>query len=370
MFHSARRTDGIKMKTPVILAINPGSTSTKIAVTRGVEPVFEKNIQHPASELKKFAAINDQFGFRRDLVASALKEAGINLSDIDIFMGRGGLVRPIESGVWEVNDVMVADLQMGIMGQHACNLGGLIARSLADEAGVKAYIADPVVVDEMSDVAHVGGHPLTPRYSIFHALNQKAVARRYCKERGVDYDSVNLIVAHMGGGVSIGTHISGRVDDVNNALVGEGPFSVDRSGTLPAGTLADMCFSGNYDEKEIRRIICGAGGVVAHLGHGDMKKAVDDALAGDAESALIVDAFAYNVAKAIGAAAVVCKGRVEAILLTGGIAYSKHICDKLTEAVEFIAPVAVYGGENEMLSLAENAVMLWEGRTQNKVYGF
>ncbi len=357
------------MKTPLILAVNPGSTSTKIAITRGVEPLFEKNIQHSPLELKQFATINDQFDFRCSLVYDAIAEAGIELSEIDMVIGRGGLVRPIESGVYQVNDAMIADLQIGIMGQHACNLGGIIARAIADKISVKAYIADPVVVDEMSDVAHVGGHPLAPRYSIFHALNHKAVARRYAREKGVDYDSLKLIVAHLGGGVSVGAHVYGRIVDVNNALVGEGPFAVDRSGTMSAGTLVDMCFSGNYQESEIRRFICGAGGVVGHLGHGDMRKAVDDALSGDGKSALIVDAFAYNVAKAIGSSAVVCKGNVDAVILTGGIAYSSYICDKIKESVSFIAPVTVYGGENEMLSLAENALMAWQGRVEVKDYG-
>ncbi len=358
------------MEKPLILIINPGSTSTKIAVTKGTDTFFEKTIRHSALELKEFATINDQFEFRLELVCKALDEAGISLGDLSLVMGRGGLLRPIESGIYPVNEAMIADLKMGIMGQHACNLGGILANAIAEKAGIPAYIADPVVVDEMSDVAHVGGHPLTPRYSIFHALNQKAVARRYAKENGTSYEKLNLIVAHIGGGVSVGAHIKGRVEDVNNALIGDGPFSIDRSGGIAAGTLADMCFSGNYTEKEIRRIICGGGGVVAHLGHGDMKKAVEDAIAGDAKSRIVIDAFTYNIAKAIGAMSVVCEGKVDAIILTGGVAYSDYVCERISKKVSFIAPVTIYGGEDEMYALAENAMLLLSGKIECKEYGF
>ena len=351
------------MKTFKILTINPGSTSTKIALFENDQLRFERNIAHNSEDLKKIGAIPEQFSFRKQLVEDVLYKENISLSDIDIVIGRGGLVKPIESGVYRVNSRLKEDLKAGIMGQHASNLGGLIAAAIAEQIpGVEAYIVDPVVVDELSDVARLGGHPLFPRKSIFHALNQKAVARMYAQERGIPYEQLNLIVAHMGGGVSVGAHRKGRVIDVNNALNGSGPFSPERSGTLETGLLVDICFSGEYSKTDVQKMLSGQGGIVAYLGHSNTKKVVDDALNGDKRSELIIQAFCYQVAKEIGAMGTVLSGRVDAILLTGGIAYSDYICQEIIQRVSFIAPVVTYPGEDEMRALAVSglAVLLEE----------
>lgn len=237
-----------------ILAINPGSTSTKFALFENEECILEKTLRHEASELEPFEQITDQFQFRKELIINAMHEAGIREHQISAVVGRGGLIKPIESGIYEVNEPMKRDLRKGILGQHASNLGGLIADDIA--AGIehaKAYIVDPVVVDEMMDVARISGHPAIGRLSIFHALNQKAVARMYAESKGREYEEINLVVAHLGGGVSVGAHRRGKVIDVNNALNGEGPFSPERAGGLPAGQLADLCFSGEYQKQEVKK---------------------------------------------------------------------------------------------------------------------
>ena len=352
-----------------ILTINPGSTSTKIALFENDQLFFERNIIHNSEELKRIGSIPEQFFFRKQLVTDVLYKEKIALSSIDIVVGRGGLVKPIESGVYKVNDRLKEDLKAGIMGQHASNLGGLIAAAIADQIpGVKAYIVDPVVVDEMSDMARISGHPLFPRKSIFHALNQKAVARTYARDNGKPYESLNLIVAHMGGGVSVGAHHNGRVVDVNNALNGSGPFSPERSGTLETGTLLDLCFSGRYSKPEIQKMLSGQGGLIAHLGHSNTKKAVDDALAGDKRSADLIQAFCYQIAKEIGAMSTALAGKIDAILLTGGIAYSSYICQEIIRRVSFIAPVTVYPGEDEMQALALSGLSVLRNECQPKEY--
>jgi butyrate kinase len=238
------------MSKRLILAINPGSTSTKVSLYEEEKLVFEKNLRHTIEELKGFEKISDQFHFRKDLIMNELVERHIDLKLINAVVGRGGLVKPIESGIYPVNQRMKEDLVKGVMGQHASNLGGLIADDIAlSLPSAVAYIVDPVVVDEMDEVARISGHPLIVRRSIFHALNQKAVARIYAASIGKKYEELNLIIAHMGGGVSVGAHKKGRVVDVNNALDGDGPFSPERSGSLPAGQMAELCFSGKYSHK-------------------------------------------------------------------------------------------------------------------------
>ncbi len=352
-----------------ILAINPGSTSTKIAVYEGSKQIFLKNIKHAAEEIAQFVKITDQYEFRKNIILDELKNAGIEIGSIEAIVGRGGLVKPIPSGVYEVNEALIQDLKVGILGQHASNLGGLIAHDLAKTIGTaKAFIADPVVVDELDDIARISGHPLFERVSIFHALNQKAIARTHAKSQNKTYEELNLIVAHLGGGISVGAHREGRVVDVNQALDGEGPFSPERSGTLPVGALAKLCFSGKYTHDDIKKMICGQGGYVAYMGTNDayvVEKAADS---GDDKARLIQDAMAYQVSKEIGAMSTVLNGNVDAILLTGGIAYGKPFVNAVIERVQHLAPVHVYPGEDEMQALAFNGLMVLNGEVEIKVY--
>ncbi|OFY44077.1 MAG: butyrate kinase [Bacteroidetes bacterium GWF2_40_14] len=352
-----------------ILAINPGSTSTKIAVYEDSDQLFVETLRHSSYELSGFDKVTDQYEFRKEAILKALKDNKIELSSLSVIVGRGGLLRPIESGVYEVNDKMIADLMEETKGEHASNLGGLIATNLAKESvGCRAYIADPVVVDELSSVARVSGHPLFERVSIFHALNHKAIAKTYAASIDKDYNQLNLIVAHLGGGVSVGVHLKGKVVDVNNALHGEGPFSPERSGTLPALALAELCFSGNYSIAQVKKIITGEGGLVAHLGTNSFQYVEQKVEAGDEKFILISDAFAYNVAKAIGASATVLSGSVDAILLTGGVAHNKKLMDKIIGMVKFIAPVIIYPGEDEMTALAMNGLAVLNGSEKAKEY--
>ena len=346
----------------LILAINPGSTSTKVAVYHNTKSVFLKTIRHNSDELVRFERIVDQFGFRKEVIMKELKDADIDLSKLSAIVGRGGLIKPIESGVYLVNDSMKKDIKDAIMGEHASNLGALIADDIAHSLpNAKAYIADPVVVDELQDVARVSGHPKFERLSIFHALNQKAIARQYAKSLDKKYEELNLIVAHLGGGVSVGAHYMGRVIDVNNALDGEGPFSPERAGTIPAGQLAKLCFSGEHTYDEVKKIITGQGGMVAHLDTNDAYAVEMSAKSGDKKAQLIQDAMSYNIAKTIGQMAVVLKGRVDGIILTGGIAHNEYLVDYVKDMVNFIGPVSVYPGEDEMQALALNGLMVLRG---------
>ncbi len=353
----------------LILAINPGSTSTKIAVYDAENQLFIKNIKHSAEEIAKYKRIADQYEFRKELVLEEVRNAGFDIKEFKVIVGRGGLVKPISSGVWAVNDAMLADLKAGVSGEHACNLGGLIANDIASSLdNVPAIIADPVVVDEMHDLARVSGHPKFPRQSIFHALNQKAIARRYAKDHGKRYEDLSLIVVHLGGGVSVGVHKGGCVIDVNQALDGEGAFSPERTGSLPVNQLVNACFSGEYTKEQIKKMIVGEGGFVAYLGTNDAYEVETKAKEGSKEHAFYQSAMAYQVAKEIGAAATVLSGKVDAIILTGGIAKGKPFDDEVIERVKFIAPVEVYAGEDEMGALAMNATMFLDGEIECKQY--
>jgi len=357
------------METRMILAINPGSTSTKIAVFDGEKQVFLKNIKHSVEEIAPFKKITDQFDFRKDVILKELKDAGIQLETLKIIVGRGGLVKPVPSGVFLVNDKMKHDLRNSNK-DHASNLGGLIADDIAKSLknGAVAVIADPVVVDEMEDVARIAGHPLFQRVSIFHALNQKAVARKYAKSVSKKYEEVNVIVAHLGGGISVGAHRKGKVIDVNQALDGEGPFSPERSGTLPAGDVCAMAFSGKYTHDEMKLMFKGKGGFAAYLGTNDAYEVEKRCLAGDKEAIKIHDAMIYQVAKDIGAYATVLKGQVDAIILTGGIAYNPDFNRQIEERTSWIAPVVVYPGEDEMAALAMNGLMVIEKEIEPVIY--
>lgn len=362
------------MSSYTILTINPGSTSTKIAVYQNDVLLFEENLSHSSDDLAKFSSIADQFEFRKSAILETLGGGGFDISTIDIIVGRGGLLYPMESGVYEVNDLMKKDLKECKNGEHASNLGGLIAANIAAEISqngkiVKAYIADPVVVDELSDVARVSGHPMFSRVSIFHALNQKAIGRAYAKQIGKRYEDLNLIITHLGGGISVGAHEKGRVIDVNNALDGEGPFSPERSGTLPIGAVVNACFSGKYTKEEIKAIVKGKGGLVAHLGSNDVRTAIKNYKAGDQHTILILNAMCYNVAKTIGAMSVALKGDVDAILLTGGIAHNREtLMQIIIDHTKFIAPIEIFEGEDEMLALALNGLRVISGQTNPSLY--
>ena len=357
------------MEKRLILAINPGSTSTKFSLFEEDALVFEKTLRHKKERLASFEKIPDQFNFRKGLIMSELEERKIDFSKIKAVVGRGGLVDPIESGVYLVNDRMKHHLKEELSGSHACNLGALIADDIASSLpAAAAYIVDPVVVDELQPLARISGHPEIERRSIFHALNQKAVARIYAASLKRNYEDLNLIIAHMGGGVSIGAHRAGRVIDVNNALNGDGPFSPERSGGLPAGQLADLCFSGRYSHAEIKSMITGKGGMMAYLGTNDYMEVCRRADGGESRSLFIREAFAYQVGKEIGSAAAVMSGKVDAIILTGGIAHHEPTVNKIKSMVEFIAEVIVYPGEDELKALAFNGLLALDGKIEIKIY--
>jgi len=352
-----------------ILAINPGSTSTKFAVYFNGECKLKKTLRHSIEELSLYENIIDQFEFRKGLIIDALVEEGFDVDKIKYIIGRGGLTYSLKSGVYLVNNRMLEHARAGIYGQHASNLGPLIADYIALQIpGAHAYVADPVVVDELEEIARFSGHPLLERRSIFHALNQKATARLHAKKIGRKYEKLNLIVAHLGGGISVGAHCKGKVIDVNNALDGEGPFSPERSGTLPAGQLIDLCFSKKYQKDEIRRMVIGEGGYVAYLGTNDAMEVEKRAANGEELATKIQDALGYQVAKAIGEMAVVLNGYVDAILLTGGLAYSKYLTHYITSKVEFISAVHVYPGEDELEALALNALRVATGEIEPLEY--
>ncbi len=352
-----------------ILVINPGSTTTKVAVYKNSTPIFLKTIKHSLEDLKKFEKVTDQFQYRKELICKEITYAEINLENIKAVIGRGGLLKPIESGVYEVNDEMLKDLKHSPFGEHASNLGGLIAYEFAQSLpNAKAYIADPVVVDELDDIARISGHPAFSRVSIFHALNQKAIARDHAKSLMKKYEELNLIVVHLGGGITVAAHKKGRVIDVNNGLDGEGPFSPERSGTLPVGQLVSMCFSGKYTESKIRRMIKGEGGLVAYLGTNSAYETEKRVIQGDEKAKKYFEAMAYQVSKAIGSMCPVLKGNVDAILITGGIAHSKLFINLIIERVYRIAPIHVYPGEDEMRALALNALRIINNEEKCKIY--
>lgn len=357
------------MANRLILAVNPGSTSTKFSVYEEDKMVFVKTIAHSFNELSAFKQITDQLRFRKDIIMRSLEENNIDLSGIAAIVGRGGLIKPIESGIYEVNERMIHDLRQGILGQHASNLGGLIADDIASSLpDARAFIADPVVVDELQTVARISGHPEIERVSIFHALNHKAVARMYAASKGRKYEELNLIIAHMGGGISVGAHQCGRVVDVNNALNGDGPFSPERSGGLPAGQLAALCFSGRFTKSEMDSMITGKGGMVAYLGTNNFMEISKMAEDGDEKAALICKTASYQVSKEIGAMAAVLCGNVDAIILTGGMAHQETFVEDIKKMTGFIAEVIVYPGEDEMRSLAFNGLLALDGKMEIKVY--
>lgn len=350
------------------LIINPGSTSTKIGVFEDETLLFEETLRHSTEEIAQYASIVEQKDFRKNIILNLMKEKDFDLKSLQVIVGRGGMLKPIPGGTYAVTDELLADLKTGKQGQHASNLGGILAREIADSIGVPSYIVDPVVVDELMPIARYSGVPELPRTSVFHALNQKAVAKRYAKESGSSYDSLNLIVVHMGGGVSVGAHERGKVIDVFNALDGDGAFSPERAGAVPSGALIKMCFSGRYTEKEVYKKLVGNGGFNAYLGSNDMREVEKMVQGGDKRAAEIREAFILQVAKDIGSMACVLKGKVDQIIMTGGIAYDSVVTDGLKERAGFIAPVTVYPGEDELLALAQGALRVMNGEEKAMDY--
>lgn len=333
--------------------INPGSTSTKIGVYVSGEFTMTRKIEH-GTEMEKLRSVQSQLPVREKMIMDILEKEDIEIASMDAIIGRGGLLHPLKGGVYEVNQDMIDDLESSRYGWHSCNLGALLAAAIAKRNNLRAYIADPVIVDELQPLARISGWPKFQRRSIFHALNHKAAGHRFAYGQGGKYEDYNLIIVHMGGGISIGAHQKGMVIDVNNALNGEGPFSPERTGGLPVISVIEACYSGDFaDEYEIKNTFVGRGGLLAYLGTNDAKVVDQRIREGDEEARFIIESMAYQIAKEIGSAATVLKGEVDAILLTGGLAYDHYLVDWVTERVKFISPVRVYPGEDELKALAK-----------------
>lgn len=350
------------------LIINPGSTSTKIGVFEDETLLFEETLRHSTEEISRYETIFDQKDFRKKIITDLLASKDFDLKSLGVVVGRGGMLKPIPGGTYEVTEELLADLKVGVQGQHASNLGGILAKEIADSIGVPAYIVDPVVVDELMPIARYSGMAEIPRGSIFHALNQKAVAKRYAKEIGKPYESLRLVVVHMGGGVSVGAHEGGRVVDVFSAFDGDGAFSPERAGGVPCGALVKLCFSGKYTEKELYGKLIGKGGFNAYLGTNDMREVTKRANAGDEKAAEAKEAFLLQVSKDIGAMACVLNGKVDQIIVTGGIAYGTEVVAALKERAGWIAPFTVYPGEDELLALAQGALRVMNGEEKPMTY--
>lgn len=348
-----------------ILVIYPEKRSTRIAIYRNTEPMFLKSIKHPDEELERFISIPDQTAYRRDAILNELKRNDFDIQKVEIVMARSGLVKPLKSGVYKINTRMIQDLKVGIMGVHETNLGGLIAFDLAAMIGISAYMADPVVVDELSDLARITGHPLFVRKSIFHALSHKYFARKYAKSINKAYEELNLIVCHVGlGGISIGAHQKGQVVDVNQAFDGGGPFSITRTGTLPVGQLISLCFSGKYTEDEIREMVNSKGGYAAYLGTDSIQQINHLIQNKDAKALLISEACAYQVSKEIASYYATLEGELDAIILTGQIFNSELFLDNVKKRVGKLAPMALYPSINDLEAHAMNGLQVLKGEVE------
>lgn len=353
-----------------VLAMNFGSTSTKVAIYEGDREVMIKVFRHTNEEMANIHNMEENAAFRKGVILSYLNEQGVNLAELDAIVGRGGLMRGIEGGTYVVNDNMLKDLHSCQYGYHVCNLGGILASEIGGELGKPAFVVDPPVVDEVADVAKLSGHPDFPRRALFHALNQKAIAKRFAEETGRPYESLNLIVAHMGGGTSVGCHRQGRVVDVNNGLEGEGAFTGERCGGLTALDVVKATLSGQWGGSyaEIRHELCMKSGLVGHTGTNDGREIARRIAEGDKKAELAYRTMAYQVSKEICALAAPLQGKVDAILLTGGFAYDKMLMGWIEAYVRFLAPVHVYPGEDEMLALSQGAMRVLTGKETAKVY--
>lgn len=351
-----------------ILTINPGSTSTKVAYFEDMDCISSKTLQHSAEDLEQYETVMEQYSFRKQALCAYTEELGLRLEELDAVVGRGGLLRPLPGGTYLIGQPMLEDLKSMKYGVHASNLGAVMAYEIASAFNIPAYVVNPVVVDELEPVARYSGLKGMHRKSIFHALNQKAVAARAAEAMDRRYEEVNLIVAHMGGGITVGAHCKGRVIDVNNGLE-EGPFSPERAGSLPILQLLDLCFSGRYKKEEAEKLLVGKGGLVSYFGTSDCREVESRMHGGDKEAGNVLEALAYQVAREIGSMGAVLYGRVDGVVLTGGLAHSQFIVDYIKERVSFLAPVTVYPGEDEMLAMAEGAYKVLKGGEKPLDYG-
>ena len=351
-----------------ILAINPGSSSDKVSVFKNDQPVWQEVMRYPVEEVTSFNSLTEQCVFRKDKLGALLSKKKELTGTLDAVVGRGGLLRPTESGTYTVNAAMIAELEEAKWGNHASNLAAIIAKEIAEDLNIPAFIVDPGTVDEMDDVARLSGLPGCDRLSMFHTLNQKAVAHQVARRIGKPYESTRLIVAHLGGGITVGAHAGGRVIDVNDGMHGDGPFSPERAGGIPTGQLINLCYSGEYTKDEVKKLLVGKGGFVAYLGTNDgmeVNKKID---AGDLQAKLVYEAMIYQVAKEIGACAAVLSGQVDAVVITGGLAYDPKLVRMIEDRVRFIAEVHVIPGEDEMAALAQGALRVLKGEERAKEY--
>ncbi len=358
------------MKNFKVLAMNFGSTSTKVAIYEGETEIMQQVFRHTPEEMAHISTMEDNAAFRKAVILAYLKEQGVNMEDLDAVVGRGGLMRPIHGGTYIVNEEMLADLHSCRYGFHVCNLGGILASEIGDQLGKPSYVVDPPVVYEMQEVAGLSGHPDFPRRPLWHALNQKAIAKRHAAAIGKHYEDLNLIVAHMGGGTTVGAHCHGQVIDVNNGLEGEGAYTGERPGTLPVLEVVRAVLDKRYGETyaEMRHTFCMKCGLVGYTGTNDGREITRRIQEGDKEAELAYRGMAYQVAKEIGALGAALKGQVDGILLTGGFAYDKTLMSWIEDYVGYLAPVHIYPGEDEMLALAQGALRVLRGEEEAQIY--
>ncbi|MBF2676484.1 butyrate kinase [Listeria welshimeri] len=351
-----------------VLTINPGSTSTKLAVYQGDKVLFEETVRHTMQEFADFNNVQEQFDFRWQVLRRVIDAFGYDVNNLDAVVGRGGLLRPVAGGTYMVTEKMLADLKTNKYGEHASNLGAMLAKKLADTLDIPSFIVDPVVVDEMQPIARFSGNELIARKSIFHALNHKAAGRKIAKKLGSDYEKLNFVIAHLGGGISVAAHRQGKAVDVNNALDGDGPFSPERSGSLPMNDFLEACFSGKWNKRELHDLIIGRGGMISYLGTNSMLEVEAKVRAGDEKAIQAFDAMAYQVSKEIGACSTVLHGKIDAIILTGGLARSDLFTSKIIEQTNWIASVIIEPGEDELEALNSGVQRVLAGLEKEKLY--
>lgn len=351
-----------------VLTINPGSTSTKLAVYQGDKVLFEETVRHTMQEFADFNNVQEQFDFRWQVLRRVIDAFGYDVNNLDAVVGRGGLLRPVAGGTYMVTEKMLADLKTNKYGEHASNLGAMLAKKLADTLDIPSFIVDPVVVDEMLPIARFSGNELIARKSIFHALNHKAAGRKIAKKLGSDYEKLNFVIAHLGGGISVAAHRQGKAVDVNNALDGDGPFSPERSGSLPMNDFLEACFSGKWNKRELHDLIIGRGGMISYLGTNSILEVEAKVKAGDEKAIQAFDAMAYQVSKEIGACSTVLHGKIDAIILTGGLARSDLFTSKIIEQTNWIASVIIEPGEDELEALNSGVQRVLAGLEKEKLY--
>ncbi len=352
-----------------VLVINPGTTSTKLGIYTHNGAEWKRTITHADEELERFSGqpMLARLDYRAELVERALEEAGHKSTSFAAVAGRGGLLRPMTCGTYVVDEEMLAELRVARHGEHASNLGAFLAQRFAQAAGVNAYIVDPVTVDEWQDCARLSGSPHVKRLCIAHALNIKAVARRFAREQGKPYESLRLIIVHLGSGITVSAHRDGRMIDSNS--IEEGPFGPDRSGSLPVKALVKLCFDGRFTQAQLVRQVFGDGGIFAYLGTRDLREVERRIASGDADAARVFEAMVYQIAKEAGAMTAVLQGTVDCVLLTGGMAHSEKLVKRLSEYVDWIAPIIVYPGEDELQALAEGAFRVLNEEEQAQTLG-